>query len=57
MHPNSPRTPAIPARRAHRPTAGGLVIPYAAFTHNGHATFGALDAERARTARLRAIGL
>ncbi|MEU1273623.1 cell envelope biogenesis protein OmpA [Streptomyces sp. NPDC005799] len=50
MRPDSPHTPAIPSRCAQRPTAGGLVVPYVAFTHNGHATFGALDAERARTA-------
>ncbi|GGX56064.1 cell envelope biogenesis protein OmpA [Streptomyces chartreusis] len=41
-----PPLPGIPARCAGRPTSGGLVVPYVAFTHNGHVTFGALAAER-----------
>lgn len=50
MHPHPPPQHGIPARCTHRPTAGGLVIPWVAFTHDGHVTFGALDAERTRTA-------
>lgn len=43
MHP-------IPQRCAHRPVSGGLVVPYVSLIHNGHAAFGSLDADRARTA-------
>ncbi|MGX1247444.1 hypothetical protein RKD46_008633 [Streptomyces pseudovenezuelae] len=39
--------PAIPQRCAHRPLAGGLVVPWISLIHNGHAAFGSLDAERA----------
>jgi len=39
--------PAIPQRCAHRPLAGGLVVPWVSLIHNGHAAFGSLDAERA----------
>ncbi|MGW3335759.1 cell envelope biogenesis protein OmpA [Streptomyces rubiginosohelvolus] len=43
MHP-------IPQRCAHRPLASGLVVPYVSLIHGGHAAFGTLDADRARTA-------
>lgn len=43
MHP-------IPQRCAGRPMAGGLVVPYVTLIHNGHAAFGALDADKALTA-------
>lgn len=39
MHP-------IPQRCARRPLAGGLVVPYVTLIHDGHAAFGALDADR-----------
>ncbi|WP_331732657.1 cell envelope biogenesis protein OmpA [Streptomyces sp. NBC_00989] len=39
--------PAIPQRCAHRPLAGGLIVPWVSLIHNGHAAFGSLDAERA----------
>ncbi|MFJ9580618.1 cell envelope biogenesis protein OmpA [Streptomyces sp. NPDC101191] len=45
MHP-------IPQRCAHRPLAGGLVVPHVSLIHGGHAAFGTLDADRARTAFL-----
>ncbi|GAA2917489.1 cell envelope biogenesis protein OmpA [Streptomyces erythrogriseus] len=45
MHP-------IPQRCARRPLAGGLVVPWVSLIHGGHAAFGSLDAERARTAFL-----
>jgi hypothetical protein len=45
MHP-------IPQRCAHRPLAGGLVVPYVSLIPGGHAAFGTLDADRARTAFL-----
>ncbi|MET7490592.1 cell envelope biogenesis protein OmpA [Streptomyces sp. NPDC005538] len=45
MHP-------IPQRCAHRPLAGGLVVPYVSLIHGGHAAFGTLDADQARTAFL-----
>ena len=45
MHP-------IPQRCARRPLAGGLVVPYVSLIHGGHAAFGSLDADRARTAFL-----
>ncbi|MFF3957366.1 cell envelope biogenesis protein OmpA [Streptomyces sp. NPDC001890] len=45
MHP-------IPQRCADRPLAGGLVVPYVSLIHDGHAAFGTLDADRARTAFL-----
>ncbi|MET8291502.1 cell envelope biogenesis protein OmpA [Streptomyces sp. NPDC005132] len=48
MHP-------IPQRCMHRPLSGGLVVPYVSFVHGGHAAFGSLDAERARTAFLRRL--
>ncbi|MGW7196147.1 hypothetical protein [Streptomyces chryseus] len=35
--------PAIPAACAHRPTHGGLVVPYVSFEHNGLPVFGGLD--------------
>ncbi|MEU1151908.1 hypothetical protein ABZ369_02605 [Streptomyces sp. NPDC005918] len=34
--------PAIPAACAHRPTHGGLVVPYVSFEHNGLPVFGGL---------------
>lgn len=41
--------PAIPAACAHRPTHGGLVVPYVSFEHNGLPVFGGLaPAKRAR---------
>ncbi|EFG05869.1 Hypothetical protein SCLAV_0792, partial [Streptomyces clavuligerus] len=40
--------PAIPAACAHRPTHGGLVVPYVSFEHNGLPVFGGL-APRKRT--------
>lgn len=41
--------PAIPAACAHRPTHGGLVVPYVSFEHNGLPVFGGLDpGKRAR---------
>ncbi|MFD8882050.1 hypothetical protein ACFV0H_05945 [Streptomyces erythrochromogenes] len=41
--------PAIPAACAHRPTHGGLVVPYVSFEHNGLPVFGGLDpVKRAR---------
>ncbi|WP_258055002.1 hypothetical protein [Streptomyces sp. Ru71] len=45
MHP-------IPQRCARQPLAGGLVVPWVSVIHGGHAAFGSLDAERARTAFL-----
>ncbi|WP_199839321.1 cell envelope biogenesis protein OmpA [Streptomyces sp. NRRL F-5122] len=45
MHP-------IPHRCARRPLAGGLVVPWVSLIHDGHAAFGSLDADRARTAFL-----
>ncbi|MFF9171850.1 MULTISPECIES: cell envelope biogenesis protein OmpA [unclassified Streptomyces] len=45
MHP-------IPQRCARRPLSGGLVVPYVSLIHGGHAAFGSLDADRARTAFL-----
>ncbi|WP_307813641.1 cell envelope biogenesis protein OmpA [Streptomyces sp. N35] len=41
---------AIPERCAHRPRAGGLVVPYVTLIHNGHAAFGTLDADKTRRA-------
>ncbi|MFJ4790991.1 cell envelope biogenesis protein OmpA [Streptomyces sp. NPDC088794] len=43
MHP-------IPQRCAHRPLAGGLVVPYVTLIHDGRAAFGVLDADKAITA-------
>jgi hypothetical protein len=48
MHP-------IPQRCVRRPLAGGLVVPWVSLIHNGHAAFGSLDADRARTAFLRRL--
>lgn len=48
MHP-------IPQRCMHRPLSGGLVVPYVSLVHGGHAAFGTLNAERARTAFLRRL--
>ncbi|MCQ8836115.1 cell envelope biogenesis protein OmpA [Streptomyces malaysiensis] len=42
--------PAIPQRCAHRPLAGGLVVPYVTLIHDGRAAFGVLDADKATTA-------
>ena len=42
----------VPQRCAGRPLAGGLVVPWVSLIHGGHAAFGSLDAERARTAFL-----
>lgn len=44
---------SIPQRCARRPLAGGLVVPWVSLIHGGHAAFGSLDADRARTAFLR----
>lgn len=41
---------AIPQRCAHRPLAGGLVVPWVTLIHGGHAALGVLDADRARAA-------
>ncbi|MFE9454986.1 cell envelope biogenesis protein OmpA [Streptomyces sp. NPDC006739] len=41
---------AIPQRCAHRPLAGGLVVPYVTLIHDGHAAFGVLDADKAHAA-------
>ncbi|MGY4963695.1 hypothetical protein [Streptomyces sp. 900105245] len=38
--------PAIPAACAHRPTHGGLVVPYVSFEHNGLPVFGGLNPGR-----------
>ncbi|MCL3999168.1 hypothetical protein [Streptomyces lavenduligriseus] len=38
--------PAIPAACAHRPTHGGLVVPYVSFEHNGLPVFGGLDPDK-----------
>ncbi|MFE7077110.1 cell envelope biogenesis protein OmpA [Streptomyces sp. NPDC057620] len=46
---------AIPQRCANRPLSGGLVVPYVSLVHGGHAVFGSLDAERARTAFVRRL--
>ncbi|MFI8221304.1 cell envelope biogenesis protein OmpA [Streptomyces sp. NPDC085932] len=46
---------AIPQRCARRPLAGGLVVPWVSLIHGGHAAFGSLDADRARTAFLRRL--
>ncbi|MFE0774840.1 hypothetical protein [Streptomyces sp. NPDC058861] len=35
--------PAIPVACEHRPTRGGLVVPYVSFEHNGLPVFGGLD--------------
>ncbi|MCX4919843.1 cell envelope biogenesis protein OmpA [Streptomyces sp. NBC_00687] len=48
MHP-------IPQRCARRPLSGGLVVPYVSVIHGGHAAFGSLHAERARTALLQGL--
>ncbi|MFI6689272.1 hypothetical protein [Streptomyces sp. NPDC050485] len=41
--------PAIPTACAHRPTHGGLIVPYVSFEHNGLSVFGGLDpSKRAR---------
>ncbi|MFC0843442.1 cell envelope biogenesis protein OmpA [Streptomyces noboritoensis] len=45
----------IPQRCAHRPLAGGLVVPWVSLIHDGHAAFGSLDAERARTTFLHGL--
>ncbi|MEU9370429.1 hypothetical protein AB0D71_38335 [Streptomyces avermitilis] len=47
--------PSIPQRCLRRPLSGGLVVPYVSLIHGGHATFGSLDAERARTAFVRRL--
>ncbi|WP_177235416.1 cell envelope biogenesis protein OmpA [Streptomyces sp. MUSC 14] len=41
---------SIPQRCTRRPLSGGLVVPWVALIHDGHAAFGALDADRALTA-------
>ncbi|MEH0433920.1 cell envelope biogenesis protein OmpA [Streptomyces stelliscabiei] len=41
---------AIPQRCAHRPLAGGLVVPYVTLIHDGHPAFGVLDADKAHAA-------
>ncbi|MFI9825265.1 cell envelope biogenesis protein OmpA [Streptomyces sp. NPDC052013] len=41
---------AIPQRCAHRPLAGGLVVPYVTLIHDGQAAFGVLDARKAPAA-------
>ncbi|MEU5323488.1 hypothetical protein AB0G67_43080 [Streptomyces sp. NPDC021056] len=49
---------AIPQRCAHRPLAGGLVVPYVTLIHDGHPAFGVLDADKTINAfrrRLRQI--
>jgi hypothetical protein len=46
---------SIPQRCARRPLAGGLVVPWVSLIHGGHAAFGSLDADRARTAFLRRL--
>ncbi|CAM5671550.1 cell envelope biogenesis protein OmpA [Streptomyces griseomycini] len=46
---------SIPQRCARRPLSGGLVVPWVSLVHGGHAVFGSLDADRARTAFLRRL--
>ncbi|MFC8372771.1 hypothetical protein ACFUIT_33240 [Streptomyces sp. NPDC057239] len=46
---------SIPQRCARRPLSGGLVVPWVSLIHGGHAAFGSLDADRARTAFLRRL--
>lgn len=46
---------SIPQRCVRRPLSGGLVVPYVSLIHGGHAAFGSLDAERARTALMQRL--
>ncbi|MEU0924536.1 cell envelope biogenesis protein OmpA [Streptomyces malaysiensis] len=38
-----PTIPPVPVRCIHRPLKGGLVVPWIAFTHDGHVAFGGVD--------------
>lgn len=40
-------TSSLPQRCAHRPLAGGLVVPWVSLVHNGHAAFGSINTKRA----------
>lgn len=46
---------SVPQRCARRPLSGGLVVPWVSLIHGGHAAFGSLDTDRARTAFLRRL--